>query len=144
MAVPTLDAFTRAYLECALWTSDPDPGSGEWSESDWWNIDAIDPADLAEQVKICGEFQSANRADLDEISDTYHVDDTQHGHDFWLTRNGHGTGFWNRGYDLDAAQRLTDASHAYGEAYVFGPETNDQGDVEDAAFDAWDGIIHIK
>ena len=41
MAVPTLDTFTRAYLECALWTSDPDPGSGEWSESDWWNIDAI-------------------------------------------------------------------------------------------------------
>lgn len=138
------DDFTRAYLECALWTSDPDPGSGEWSESDWWNIDAIDPEDLAEQVRICWDFQDANRADLDELNAMYHTDDTQHGHDFWLTRNRHGAGFWDRGYDQAIADRLTKASHVYGEAYVYGPETEDNGRVSDAAFDEWDGVIHIQ
>jgi len=138
-----LDRFTRGYLEAALWTSDPDPGSGEWAESDWWNIDAIDPASLAQAVADCAAFQSDNRADLDEVSDTYHVDDSRHGHDFWLTRNHHGAGFWDRGYGTLGA-RLTTASHAYGSVDVFGPETTDQGSVTDDAFDAWDGVIYLS
>jgi hypothetical protein len=41
------------------------------------------------------------------------------GYDFVLTRNREGAGFWDRGLG-DRGQRLTDASHAYGEmsAYV--------------------------
>lgn len=142
MAKPTIDAFTRGYLETALWTSDPDPGSGEWSPSDWWNIDAIDAASLARAIEVCRDFQDANRADLDEVEDTFHVDAYRNGHDFWLTRNGHGAGFWDRGYG-ELGDRLTRASKPYGEAYVDGPETDDSGDVSDEAFDAWDGVIHI-
>lgn len=41
------------------------------------------------------------------------------GHDLWLTRNGHGAGYWDRkhvGEAEDAAlDRLTDAAHAEGE-----------------------------
>ena len=39
------------------------------------------------------------------------------GHDFWLTRNGHGAGFWDRSDCLpeDAGERLTDAAEKYGE-----------------------------
>lgn len=134
-----LDAFTRAYLEAALWTSDPDPGSGEWAESDYWNIGAIDPDDLAEQIQICADFQQANAEDLANAGS-----EEQNGHDFWLTRNRHGAGFWDRGYPANLAERLTNASHAYGEAYVEGPGTEDDGSVSDVAFDAWDGIIHIQ
>ena len=119
----TLDTFTRAYLECALFTSDPEPRSGEWCESDRWNIDAIDRACVQRAIDDCAAFQSANRADLDEVSDTFHVDDSQHGHDFWLTRNGHGAGFWDRGYGA-LGDKLTDAAHAWGEVDVTGPETN--------------------
>jgi hypothetical protein len=39
------------------------------------------------------------------------------GHDFWLTRNHHGAGFWDRD-ELDADDRgkkLTDIAHAFGE-----------------------------
>lgn len=41
------------------------------------------------------------------------------GHDFWLTRNGHGAGFWCR--DLEHGRELTDAAHKCGELnpYVF-------------------------
>jgi len=41
----------------------------------------------------------------------------QHGHDFALTRNHHGTGFWDRGYG-DVGDRLTQAAQAYGEHSV--------------------------
>jgi hypothetical protein len=36
------------------------------------------------------------------------------GHDFWLTRNGHGAGFWD-GELGDIGDRLTEASKAFGE-----------------------------
>lgn len=112
---PKLDEFTRAYLEAALWTSDPEPGSGEWSEHDDWTIENIDPDAIKEAIADCKDFQDANRADLDEVSDTYHVDDSRHGHDFFLTRNHHGAGFWDRGYDLNGlGRKLTEAAHAYG------------------------------
>ena len=39
---------------------------------------------------------------------------TQFGHDFFLTRNGHGAGFWDRGLGA-LGLRLTDASKPYGE-----------------------------
>lgn len=43
------------------------------------------------------------------------------GHDFWLTRNGHGCGFWDRNDCLpaDAGQRLTAASEKCGEYYLY-------------------------
>jgi hypothetical protein len=36
------------------------------------------------------------------------------GHDFWLTRNGHGCGFWDGDWDEPDATTLTDASNAMG------------------------------
>jgi hypothetical protein len=148
MTRPTLDQFTRAYLKCALWTSDPYAHiSGEWSEHDDWTIDNIDDASIARAVDVCADFQTANRADLDELNDTFHIDDARHGHDFWLTRNRHGAGFWDRGYELlnkDIARRLTDNAHAYGSADVFGPETNDNGSSSDAQLSAWNKRIIIE
>jgi len=38
----------------------------------------------------------------------------QCGHDLWLTRNGHGVGFWDRGYDLAIGDALTRAAHLAG------------------------------
>ena len=42
--------------------------------------------------------------------------ETQAGHDFWLTRNHHGAGFWDRPelYGTHLADVLTRASHACG------------------------------
>ena len=38
------------------------------------------------------------------------------GHDFWLTRNGHGTGFWDRTEIYgDYAERFTKVSENFGE-----------------------------
>jgi hypothetical protein len=45
------------------------------------------------------------------------------GHDFWLTRNGHGAGFWDRNYNPSplyyACQNLSGAAKAWGEASLY-------------------------
>jgi hypothetical protein len=38
------------------------------------------------------------------------------GHDFWLTRNRHGAGFWD-GHWRDSAE-LTQIAHSYGEQHI--------------------------
>lgn len=40
-------------------------------------------------------------------------DGEQNGNDFWYTRNGHGVGFWDRGYE-QTGDRLTEAAHKFG------------------------------
>lgn len=45
------------------------------------------------------------------------TDFAQHGHDFALTRNGHGAGFWDRGYG-EVGERLSESARIYGEHSV--------------------------
>lgn len=107
-----LDTFTAAYVECALWcgvepvTDDPEEIA---SDRDYdRTIGDLAPATLAAMVEDCREFQEARRADLAEWAD-----DNQAGHDFWLTRNGHGAGFWDRGRG-ELGERLSAWARAYG------------------------------
>lgn len=107
------DDFTRGYLEALLWTNDPVPGSGEW---DRWEetFPLLDAEDVATAIGDCADFQM-NQAELLKQAGT----PGQNGHDFFLTRNGHGTGFWDRGYPREVGRRLTGAAHLYGSHDVF-------------------------
>ncbi len=109
--VPNLDTFTCAYLECALWSSTDDDG-----EPFDTNYDITDIAEesINAAIETCREFQSAHAALLEQTD----ASPSQHGHDFWLTRNGHGAGFWDRGYG-EVGDKLTDAAHAYGSSDVY-------------------------
>lgn len=40
------------------------------------------------------------------------------GHDFWLTRCGHGAGFWDRGLG-DIGCKLTEAASVYGSVDLY-------------------------
>lgn len=132
-----LDAFTRGYLEAALWVSDPYPGSGgEWFEHDEWVIRNIAPESLQQAIEDCRAFQDSNEKDLDFVAESFGATSARCGHDFWLTRNHHGAGFWDRGYGA-AGDRLTKCAHAYGGLNVFGPETDDNGSVTDESLTAW-------
>jgi hypothetical protein len=42
----------------------------------------------------------------------------QAGHDFWLTRNGHGAGFWDGDWP-ESGDELTALSHRFGEVDVY-------------------------
>lgn len=105
-----LDEFTLAYLECAIWASH-DLGSHA-------SIDMIHGGTLATMVSDCEDFQKGNEADLELYCNTGRT--LGHaGHDFWLTRNRHGAGFWGRGLPENLGRRLTEASHAYGEFTLY-------------------------
>jgi hypothetical protein len=100
-----LDKFVSAYLECALGSSTDLDGR---PLDDDFDIDDLAAETIAEAVTECRDFRDANADDLAEAGD-----DAQNGHDFWLTRNRHGAGFWDRGYG-NVGKRLTDAAHVYG------------------------------
>ena len=105
-----LDAFTQGYIEAAMWTLVDEDGNS----LDYLGLHDIADETLQTAIRECAEFQQTYRADLDEATDEQGRDDTHHGHDFWLTRNRHGAGFWDRGYSPELSRKLTDAAHAAG------------------------------
>jgi len=115
-----MDDFTTAYLEAALWTSDdetnPEQG-GQPLDSNYSNDD-IEAETLAEMIEDCRKFQEDNVEliiDDNVAVESDHSCDARAGHDFWLTRNGHGAGFWDGDWTEPAATELTDAAQKFGE-----------------------------
>lgn len=88
-----LDDFTKAYIVCALWSSTDDEGNPLDSKFD---IENINPKDIEEIKLECLNFQKENIQLLESAHKNkgYTLEDA--GHDLWLTRNGHGAGFWDR------------------------------------------------
>lgn len=112
----TTDPFLCGYLDAALFTTDEHPPSGV----DYVASGRADqlfpnlPEWFIEQAKKdCAEFQAENTELLTKAGDAW-----QNGSDFWYTRNGHGVGFWDRGYADEIADPLTEACKQYGEAYL--------------------------
>lgn len=115
------DEFIRQYVQTMLWTEGP--RTDENDDSNF--LDAgFDEDDLSEELRI--EIGTELRAFLstygDLIEECRHQKDWytmgQAGHDFALTRNHHGAGFWDRGLG-SAGDALTEASHHHGEAYFY-------------------------
>lgn len=107
-----LDSFTRAYFETALWSStDESNEQGGDPLDDNYGIDDIAPETRAKMIADCADFQ--------ERYDNLMLDGTSErgGHDFWLTRNRHGAGFWDG--DWEHGDELTKAAHAYGGFYLY-------------------------
>lgn len=112
-----LDTFTLAYIEAALWSSNDDstPQGGEPLDANY-GIGDIDPDALTAMIDDCCRFQTENAADLALYNHPQWSAAELGGHDFWLTRNGHGAGFWDRDCLPEAArERLTAASEKWGE-----------------------------
>lgn len=112
-----LDAFTEAYITCMLWseTDQSDDSGGEPLDS---NYDASDLSpDALERIEAdCAKFQADN---WDMISD----DLGQAGHDFWLTRVGHGAGFWDGDWP-EHGDALTEACKRFGHVDVYVGDDN--------------------
>lgn len=101
----TLDEFTLGYVECALWASDEDGG---YPLNVNYSVEDLAQETLGKMVSDCKQFQAKHWEDLGNARQPGH-----NGHDFWLARNRHGTGFWAR--DLgEVGDRLTKASHDFG------------------------------
>lgn len=86
-----IDLITRHYLICALWSSTDDEGEPMDSGRDL--------NDIADETKVKAREDVADFLELLEregVAWSDHWTPEQMGHDLWLTRNGHGTGFWDR------------------------------------------------
>ena len=108
--IDTLDEFTRAYMECALWSSDFEDDAGNTVNMDeCFNIYFLAPETRETLIADCKAFQERYAELLAKAyalagtpqetfsSRQIEFSESQAGHDFWLTRNGHGAGFWDRG-----------------------------------------------
>lgn len=101
----SLDEFTRAYIECLYFTDTGEEGQPDVE-------DELSPDALAACVSDCADFQESAAEMLAEVYATGYTPE-QAGHDFWLTRNWHGAGFWDRGLG-EVGHRLSDHARAYG------------------------------
>ena len=115
------DEFVDAYLETAFWSSN-DESTDEGGEPMDKNYS---PADLGPGSYRCLREEAVEyfKSHYDAIADgpggTEWSQYGMAGHDFWLTRNGHGAGFWDGDWAEPDATTLTDASQAMGEIYLY-------------------------
>lgn len=127
-----LSDFEIGYIECGLAlsndsTEDPEGPmgpcepvgpTGDESEGEPldrnYDIGDFAPETLDRIQKDCQAFQELAFAELAESG----MDTDLQGHNFWLTRCGHGTGFWDR--DLgDLGDKLTELSDTFGECWMY-------------------------
>lgn len=104
-AVNTLTVL-NAYKVCALWSS---IGDDEEPLDASHDIGDIAPATANQMREDVEDFLRLAAPLIQETG----LDAEQVGHDFWLTRNGHGAGFWDRGLG-EAGERLSDIATQYG------------------------------
>ncbi len=111
-----IDRILDAYIECALWSS-----TDESTESGGYPLDAnYGPEDLTRKCRA--EMRRDIRSFLEYCQETgidlSSIRDSMIGYDFWLTRNGHGAGFWDRGLG-DLGDQLTKAAKTFGAADLY-------------------------
>lgn len=102
------DEILTHYLHAILWTEELDGGH---------DIEEIKGVQLERCKKDIADFVDKAGNLLDGISEE------QIGHDLWLTRNGHGAGFWDRGYGV-TGEKLTTLAQEMKGVDVFKCENN--------------------
>ena len=106
MLTAAQETFFRAYIEAVYFT---DTGGSEQPP----HYAELSVHFLREAAQDCRKFYNV----YSQVFGRHNIE--QAGRDFWLTRNGHGTGFWDHPdiYGESAAQELTRACEFAGEQY---------------------------
>lgn len=105
------------YIACMLWST-----SGDYKGRELESLEdySLAPATFDKCADDCRTLYINNRDDCAEAAARFscHNDNTGYqgvGHDFWLTRNHHGAGFWDGDLPEAVGKRLTEVSHTFGE-----------------------------
>ncbi len=121
----SLETFTRGYLAAAFYTStnesNQEPLDCNFSVPDIGDAKRIEMK--ADACKFYLMFAEAWRGAWIEFVKECDVapgdEDQQAGYDFWMTRNGHGVGFWeDADWEAETGKKLTAGAEAFGEAYL--------------------------
>lgn len=108
-----MNKILSAYLVCALWSSTQDNDS---PFDDDFSIEDFAPESVESAEKEINDFLAL--LEDENILWEEFLSEEQFGHDFWLTRNHHGAGFWDRGLG-DLGKKLTEWAHSYGSSDVY-------------------------
>lgn len=97
--------FLDAYITAALWSSTDD---NDTPLDETYTTGDISGELMDQMIEDCGSFLARASLPNDKLA--------QAGHDFWLTRNGHGVGFWDRPeiYGEEKAQELSALAETFG------------------------------
>lgn len=101
--------FAAAYITCALRSSTDDAGIP-------LDSGAHTLADSAREAMTRDAADFWGRIRAFEFPDGYTAE--QAGHDYWLTRNEHGAGFWDRGLG-ELGERLSTLARAAGSVDLY-------------------------
>lgn len=124
-----LDAFTRAYIEAALWSSndESDERGGDPLDANY-GPDDISAATMRLITEDTADFQARFGA-LIQDDESPAIEKWGRwelaGHAFWLTRNGYGAGFGDGNFPKHD-QELRKAAKLYGEFYLL---VGDDGEI---------------
>jgi hypothetical protein len=119
-----INEILHAYLICALWSSTNNISDTEYEpfdanyDTEDFSVDFVNNAigDIKQFVTMAGEM-------------LYDWDEEQIGHDLWLTRNGHGAGFWDR--DKPFKKELTElCKHIFNEINLYVVEIDGENTIE--------------
>lgn len=99
-----LEEFTRHYIACLRWADMPEDRPAEW---------------VYNSPNLVKRAQSDCESFMNQTVGLYSVDDIpQAAHDFWLTRQHHGAGFWDGDWP-DVGDELTKISQSFPELSVY-------------------------
>jgi hypothetical protein len=107
-------AMYSDYMQCAKWSSIDEDGE---------SLEPFQFSDKAEK-KMKEDLDSFIEYCETNISERMFFEyqnlqePEQFAHDFWLTRNGHGAGFWDRGLG-EIGDILTKAAKTFGECNLY-------------------------
>jgi hypothetical protein len=133
-----IPAVVAGYITCLLWSESCRGSAGNASDEHEHNTDdpqdcdaslhtiGYDADDLTEAARKeiesdVADFVMSNAADILALVNTGEADADDIGHNFLLSRNGHGTGFWDRGWGV-FGDRLHAAAKAYGDTSAYATE----------------------
>jgi hypothetical protein len=108
------DEFLSQYFETALWSSrdEGDPMDKNYGLEDFDYDTLVEMATEAEKWRYSQKVSDA-------LKDLEGFTEGDVGHDFWLTRNGHGAGFWDGDWPEPEASILDRAATSVGEMQLY-------------------------
>lgn len=121
-----IEKFLKQYVETALWASndESDENTGGEPMDRNYDYDDVDEKALQQMRVDIKKFL--------ELAEPYiqDADITDVAHDFWLTRGGHGTGFWDKEdkYGEENAKALTAISKKFPEASLYLGDPDEDGE----------------
>jgi len=117
-----MDQFVQAYLECAMWSSTDESRDDGGDPIDAnYGFEDFAPETVTKAERACALFLGMAQPLMDAEDNRHSArwnNEEMAGHDFWLTRNGHGAGFWDGDWTTHG-NALTTICKVFGECSLY-------------------------